>query len=74
MTASPISDGLRQAIARSGVPYLRLERATGVARASIKRFVNGERSLRLDVADKLAAYFWLALTFDPKSVRRKSDS
>jgi plasmid maintenance system antidote protein VapI len=57
----PISDPLRRAIAESGIPLLRLERETGVTRASIGRFVRGERSLRLDMADRLAAYFGLEL-------------
>jgi len=60
-TPAPISELLRRTIAESGVPYLQLERETGVVRASIMRFVRGAQSLRLDVADKLAAYFGLAL-------------
>jgi plasmid maintenance system antidote protein VapI len=59
---TPISDVLRRAILDSGLPLLRIERETGVQRASISRFVRGERSLRLDMADKLAAYFGLELT------------
>ena len=59
---SPISDRLRQAIADSDLPLLRLAEETGVQRASLSRFVRGERSLRLDMADKLAAYFGLKLT------------
>ena len=31
-------------------------KATGVQKASLIRFLRGERSLRLDLADKLAAY------------------
>lgn len=31
--------------------------ATGVQKASLIRFVSGRQSLRLDKADKLAAYF-----------------
>jgi plasmid maintenance system antidote protein VapI len=58
---SPISDLLRQTIAESGVPYLMLERETGLTRASIMRFVRGDLYLRLDSADKLAAYFGLEL-------------
>lgn len=53
----PISDALRKAIAESRLTYTELERATGVKRASIMRFMRGERTLRLDMADKLAAYF-----------------
>lgn len=34
-----------------------VERATGVTRQSMMKFVRGEQSLRLDLADLLAAYF-----------------
>ena len=57
----PISDLLRQTIAKSGVSYNALQRETGVTRASIMRFVRGDQSLRLDMADRLAAYFDLEL-------------
>ena len=68
---SPISDVLRETIAESGVPLLVLQRETGVTRASIMRFVRGERFLRLDMADRLAAYFGLVLTAEPQSRQRK---
>jgi plasmid maintenance system antidote protein VapI len=62
---APLSDLLRQTIVRAidqeRASYLGLERETGVARASIRRFVNGERTLRLDMADRLAAFFGLEL-------------
>jgi transcriptional regulator with XRE-family HTH domain len=62
---APISGPLRHAIAvaveQGQTNYLALERETGVTRASIRRFVNGERTLRLDMADRLAAYFGLEL-------------
>ncbi len=61
-TDNPITDVLRQAILDSGLPLLRIEQDTGVQRASISRFVRGERSLRLDMADRLAVYFGLTLT------------
>ena len=48
---------LKQAITESGLTYLAVERETGVKRASVMRFMRGETSLRLDIADKLAAYF-----------------
>jgi plasmid maintenance system antidote protein VapI len=57
---------IAQAIESGRTNYLTLERETGVARASIRRFVNGERTLRLDVADQLAAYFGLELSFKGK--------
>jgi plasmid maintenance system antidote protein VapI len=61
----PISDLLRRTIAESveagRANYKALERETGVTRASIMRFVRGSQSLRLDMADRLAAYFGLEL-------------
>ena len=58
---APISDLLRKTIADCGVPLLVLERETGVQRGSIMRFVRGDQFLRLDMADRLAAYFGLEL-------------
>jgi plasmid maintenance system antidote protein VapI len=72
--ASPITGVLRRAIVESEISYKALSRETGVARASIQRFVDGRQSLRLDMADRLAAFFGLSLTSDPEIVRRKSDS
>lgn len=60
-TDSPITTALRQAILDSGLPLLRIANETEVQRASLSRFVRGKNSLRLDVADKLAAYFGLQL-------------
>lgn len=34
-----------------------VERATGVKRQSLAKFMRVEQSLRLDLADRLAAYF-----------------
>ena len=58
---APISDLLRHTIAVSGVSYNAMQKETGVTRASIMRFVRGDQSLRLDVADRLAAFFDLEL-------------
>jgi plasmid maintenance system antidote protein VapI len=58
---SPISDLLRRTIAESGISYNALQRDTGVTRASIMRFVRGDQSIRLEMADRLAAYFGLQL-------------
>jgi plasmid maintenance system antidote protein VapI len=65
---------LKKTIIESGRPYKALSRETGVARASIQRFVDGRQSIRLDMADRLAAFFKLTLTLDKKNVRRKSDT
>jgi plasmid maintenance system antidote protein VapI len=72
--ASPITDILKRTIIESGTSYKALSRETGVARASIQRFVDGRQSIRLDMADRLAAFFRLSLASDRKSQRRKSDS
>jgi plasmid maintenance system antidote protein VapI len=56
-----MSETLKKAIAASGQAHIAIERATGVKRASIMRFMRGEQSLRLDMADRLAAFFGLEL-------------
>ncbi len=55
-----ISDVLRQTIVESGVSYNALQRKRELP-ASIMRFVRGDQSIRLDMADRLAAYFDLEL-------------
>jgi transcriptional regulator with XRE-family HTH domain len=60
-TQSRLTDPLRRAILDSGIPLLRLAKETGVARGSLIRFSRGEGSIRLDIADRLAAYFELEL-------------
>lgn len=52
---------LRRTIIESKTPMLALAKATGVERMSIVRFTNGERSIYLDAADKLAEHFGLEL-------------
>jgi plasmid maintenance system antidote protein VapI len=59
--ASPITTPLKQTIINSGIPYKTLERVTGVKRSSIQRFVDARQSIRLDMADRLVAYFGLQL-------------
>jgi hypothetical protein len=60
-----ISELLRRTIARAvaggRTTYKALERETGVARASVTRFVRGSQSLRLDKAERLADYLGLEL-------------
>ena len=45
----------------SGLPLQQIAEAAGIERASLSRFVRGQRTLRLDMADRLAAYFGLEL-------------
>ena len=66
-----ITDLLRRtildAIETGRTTYKGLERETGVTRASIMRFATGRRSIRLDLADKLAAHLGLMLTSNRKA-------
>jgi plasmid maintenance system antidote protein VapI len=55
---------LRQTMTKPGRTFLGIEQATGVKRQSLMKFARGEQSLRLDLADRLAAYFGI-------EVRRK---
>ena len=63
-----LTDVLRAAIQRSGLTYYRIAKATGIDEANLARFARGELSIRLDKADRLAAYLGLRLTPDPEAV------
>jgi transcriptional regulator with XRE-family HTH domain len=58
---------LQKAVRESGKTYLQLERATGVKRGSILRFMRDEHSLLLSGAEKLCKYLGLVLV--PKAGR-----
>jgi plasmid maintenance system antidote protein VapI len=66
-----ISETLRRAVLDSGLPLLQIAEAAGVERASLSRFVRGERTLRLDMADRLAAHFGLELRARQRSRRAR---
>ena len=55
--SQPLTAVVRKAILKSGESFNALEARTGVKRQSLMKFVRGEQSLRLDMADKLAVYF-----------------
>jgi plasmid maintenance system antidote protein VapI len=69
-TVKTISEVIRQAILDSGLPLQQIAEKAGVERASLSRFVRGERTLRLDMADKLATYFGLVLRLTRRPVRQ----
>jgi plasmid maintenance system antidote protein VapI len=69
----PITDVLRQTIVESGISYKALSRETGVARASIQRFVEGRQSIRLDMADRLASFLRLSMTSVKSRSRKKPE-
>jgi plasmid maintenance system antidote protein VapI len=58
-TYGTMTEAIREAIADSGLSFKALEREAAVSRQSLMRFVRGEQSLRLDMADKLAKFFEL---------------
>jgi plasmid maintenance system antidote protein VapI len=60
---------LHKAVRASGLSLYAIAAATGLKRPSLSRFMSGKQSLRLDMADKLAAYFGLELK--PATRRRK---
>jgi transcriptional regulator with XRE-family HTH domain len=63
-----LTDVLRAATQRSGLTYYRIAKATEIDEANLGRFVRGEMSIRLDKADRLAAYLGLRLMPDPDAV------
>jgi len=62
-----LTDALRAAIERSGLTVYRIGKATQIDSANLGRFVRGELSVRLDKADRLAAYLGLHLVPDPNA-------
>ena len=44
-----------------------VERTTGLKRQSLAKFMRGEQSLRLDLADKLADYFGIQVARERKA-------
>jgi transcriptional regulator with XRE-family HTH domain len=50
-----LPDGLRQALTNSGKTSYQLMAETGVNHGVILRFMKGERDIRLETAEKLAA-------------------
>lgn len=61
---------LRDALAEA--PSLRgVERATGVKHQSMMKFLRCEQSLRLDMADRLAAHFKIVSRRGPSGRRKE---
>jgi len=57
-----LTDQLRDAIKNSGATLYRIAKDSGVPYVVLHRFASGERQIKLDTADKLAAYFGMKLT------------
>ena len=63
-----LTDVLRAAIQKSGLTLYRIGNATDIDPTNLGRFVRGELYVRLDKADRLAAYLGLRLVPDPDAV------
>ncbi len=63
-----MTDVLKAAIEKSGLTQYKIALDTGILATSLGRFLRGEMSIRLDKADRLAAYLGLRLTPDPDAV------
>ncbi len=62
MKRKPIPERLRVAIRDSGKTVYRIAKESGVAHPVILRFLSGERDIRLETAERLAAVLNLQLT------------
>ena len=63
-----LTEVLKAAVAQSGLTSYRIAKATGIDTANLGRFLRGELYVRLDKADRLAAYLGLHLVPDPDAV------
>ena len=61
MKRESLPDRLRTAIKTSGKTIYRIAQESGVAHPIILRFLSGERDIRLETAEKLAATLGLKL-------------
>ena len=57
-----LTEQLHSAIKTSGATLYRISKDSGVLNAVLHRFATGQRQIKLDQADKLAAYFGMRLT------------
>ena len=60
-----LPEGLRQALRNSGKTSYQLNEETGVNHGVILRFLKGERDIRLETAEKLAAAVGLTVKVPP---------
>lgn len=64
-----ITEALQQAVSNSGQSLYAICQATGLNEDSLSRFMRGQTSMRLDLADKLANYFGI----ECRRTRRKGE-
>jgi len=61
-TYDTMTEAILESMAESELSFKSIERETGVLRQSLMKFAAGEQTIRLDAADKLAAFFGLEIT------------
>lgn len=66
-----LSEQLREAIRKSGLSMLAVARGAELDKATMSRFLSGERGLRLDAVDKLCALLRLRLMAECTPRKRK---
>lgn len=69
ITMRTISDTLKEAVLKSGLPHRQIGLRAGVNRISIMRFMRGDTSITLDQAERLAEFFGLSLM--PKDTTKR---
>lgn len=52
---------LRKQLQKSPCSFLQIEKKTGVKRQTLMKFIKGQQSLRLDMADRLVQFFKLSI-------------
>lgn len=67
-----LPEGLRQAVRNSGKTSYQLNEETGVNHGVILRFLKGERDIRMETAEKLAAAVGLTVKV-PAAKKKKAD-
>jgi len=70
-TPTNLERQLREAIAASGMPYIEIERRSGVPRSNISRFMRGTRSLTARYIGLLVEALGLELAKKTKTRGRK---
>ena len=63
-----LTEILRATIEQSGLTRYRIAKETRIPESHLGRFIRGEMSIRLDKADRLAAYLGLQLEPAPDAV------
>lgn len=67
--ATPLSEQLKAAIMNCGETRYRIAQATGIAEATLSKYVNGHHYLAQPTVDVLGEYLGLTLIVDPSAAQ-----